>query len=200
MAEISLSQYLNSQHASSAHDSASVQTSQDTIQPPVTTTTTTTQSIPVKPVQPVQPYPPTTNAPLGPPINDQPLPVEAHVEEPTTDSHALAVAHVEEGQPVGAAQLDHGAAEVRDLGWGEDPEIIPNLVGGLPNEELWTLIRRFNKVILYSISFETKLTSGSKCTMSKDLRHHPWVDLILPLRMKKSFLLINYEQTLSVYT
>lgn len=79
-------------------------------------------------------------------VTGQPVMVEADEMEPATESHALAVAHVEEGYPVGAAQLDHGAAEVRDLGWGEDPETVPNLVGGLPNEELWTLIRRFNKV------------------------------------------------------
>jgi hypothetical protein len=60
-----------------------------------------------------------------------------------TDSHMLANANVEEK---GAAQVSHGASEVKNLGWNKDPEQIPTLVGGLPNEELWTLIRRFNKV------------------------------------------------------
>jgi Protein of unknown function (DUF3292) len=70
--------------------------------------------------------------------------VEAAPEEHPTDSHELANADPEEK---GAAQLDHGQTEVRDLGWNESPSEVPNpVVGGLPNEELWTLIRRFNKV------------------------------------------------------
>lgn len=64
-------------------------------------------------------------------------------DEHPTDSHALANAETEEK---GAAQVNHGAVEVRNLGWNEDSKKIPNLVGGLPNEELWTLVRRFNKV------------------------------------------------------
>lgn len=64
-------------------------------------------------------------------------------QEPTA-SHALAVAdHDEKGH----AQLDHDAPEVKDLGWNEADDKIANpLVGGLHNEELWVLIRRFNKV------------------------------------------------------
>jgi hypothetical protein len=59
---------------------------------------------------------------------------------PTT-SHALATAGHEE---VGAAQAAHAEPEVRDLGWNETAPA--PLVGGLSNDELWTLIRRFNKV------------------------------------------------------
>jgi hypothetical protein len=63
----------------------------------------------------------------------------------TTDSHALAVA---DHDIKGAAQVDHNATEVKDLGWNEHPQNVPKpLVGGLPNEELWLLVRRFNKVI-----------------------------------------------------
>jgi len=70
--------------------------------------------------------------------------VEAAPEEHPTESHELANAHHEEK---GAAQLDHGQTEVRDLGWNDEPQDVPSpLVGGLSNEELWTLIRRFNKV------------------------------------------------------
>ena len=64
-------------------------------------------------------------------------------EEHPTESHALANA---DHDVKGAAQYDHGETEVRDLGWNDDERKIPQLVGGLPNEELWTLIRRFNKV------------------------------------------------------
>ena len=61
-----------------------------------------------------------------------------------TESHALAEAdHTHKG----AAQTPHFGGEVRDLGWTDHPKDVPKpLVGGLPNEELWTLVRRFNKV------------------------------------------------------
>ena len=81
--------------------------------------------------------------PNGSPV-DKPEVVEAHEEERPTDSHVLAHSDIEEK---GVAQIKHGQTEVRDLGWDENPTDIPNpLVGGLPNEELWTLVRRFNKV------------------------------------------------------
>lgn len=65
-------------------------------------------------------------------------------EDIPTDSHALATAKPEEK---GCAQVNHGDPEVRDLGWHKESTEVPNpLVGGLPNEELWTLVRRFNKV------------------------------------------------------
>ncbi|SRR6266536_3350304 len=64
-------------------------------------------------------------------------------EEAPTESHALAVANQEEK---GAVQEDHGAPEVNNVGWSARPKDTSTLVGGLPNEELWTLVRRFNKV------------------------------------------------------
>ncbi|PSK55853.1 hypothetical protein B9Z65_4731 [Elsinoe australis] len=74
----------------------------------------------------------------------EPGKVEQHAsmrQEPTA-SHALAMADHEDK---GVAQEDHGN-EVRDLGWNEPKEQIPApLVGGLQNEELWLLVRRFNK-------------------------------------------------------
>lgn len=61
-----------------------------------------------------------------------------------TDCHALAA---QDHEVKGATQVAHGESEVKDLGWDEDAKHIPApLVGGLPNEELWTLVRRFNKV------------------------------------------------------
>jgi hypothetical protein len=81
---------------------------------------------------------------LNAPQVDEPEIVEAAPEEHPTDSHELANADHEEK---GYAQLDHGQTEVKDLGWNESPaEVLNPLVGGLENEELWTLIRRFNKV------------------------------------------------------
>lgn len=61
-----------------------------------------------------------------------------------TESHALANA---DHDLKGATQIDHHEPGVKDLGWTEPPENIPKpLVGGLPNEHLWMLVRRFNKV------------------------------------------------------
>ncbi len=60
-----------------------------------------------------------------------------------TLSHSLAVGEHDE---IGRAQEQHDEL-VQDLGWHEKDENIPDyLVGGLPNEELWLLLRRFNKV------------------------------------------------------
>ncbi|KAF2644593.1 hypothetical protein P280DRAFT_418644 [Massarina eburnea CBS 473.64] len=66
-----------------------------------------------------------------------------------TDSHALAMeaanAPLGVGEEVGAAQEVH-EEEVANLGWNEPKEQVANpLVGGLANEELWMLVRRFNK-------------------------------------------------------
>jgi hypothetical protein len=77
---------------------------------------------------------------------EEPEIVEKHEEETPTVSHELANADLGEDEEIGAAQEAHGQTEVRDLGWNEPSSEVPNLVGGLPNEELWTLIRRFNKV------------------------------------------------------
>ena len=73
-------------------------------------------------------------------------PAEGHAtfSSAPTESHALAAADHDEK---GVAQLDHAEVEVKDLGWNEDPKKVPKpLVGGLSNEELWLLVRRFNKV------------------------------------------------------
>lgn len=75
------------------------------------------------------------------------------LEDSPTLSHALAVADHDEK---GMAQEDHGY-DTKDLGWQEAEAKIPDpLVGGLPNEELWLLIRRFNKQMYdgeFSISY-----------------------------------------------
>ncbi|WKT45098.1 Protein of unknown function DUF3292 [Fusarium oxysporum f. sp. vasinfectum] len=49
----------------------------------------------------------------------------------------------------GAAQLEHGDVEVKNLGWNEPPRVVPPLVGGLKNEDVWALIRRFDKQVFY---------------------------------------------------
>lgn len=58
-------------------------------------------------------------------------------------SHALAKS-VSTG---GAVQEPPEHQDVEDLGWHDAKDDIENpLVGGLPNDELWVLVRRFNKV------------------------------------------------------
>jgi hypothetical protein len=64
-------------------------------------------------------------------------------EEGPTLSHALAT---QTQDADGLAQQPH-AKDVLDLGWNEKKQdIAAPLVGGMNNEELWLLVRRFNKV------------------------------------------------------
>jgi hypothetical protein len=88
-----------------------------------------------------------------------------------TESHALAMEAAKATHPTeaGAAQVPHDE-EVVDLGWNEPKELIARpLVGGLSNDDLWLLVRRFNKVSLFARTFEIALTERcSKCTMSKN--------------------------------
>jgi hypothetical protein len=69
-----------------------------------------------------------------------------------SESHALALEGAKGVHPseAGAAQIPH-SEEVVDLGWNEPKEhVVAPLVGGLSNEDLWLLVRRFNKVRLLS--------------------------------------------------
>ena len=79
------------------------------------------------------------------PIMESSGPVPSGDSAPT-ESHAMATAdHDEKGivQMHGQYNTD---PEVKDLGWNAPPEKIPApLVGGLPNDALWLLVRRFNK-------------------------------------------------------
>lgn len=64
-------------------------------------------------------------------------------QEYPTDSHELAQKH--EGS--GAAETEQQDGwKVADLGWDKEPEEIPSLFSDYTNDELWTLIRRFNQV------------------------------------------------------
>ena len=74
-----------------------------------------------------------------------------------TDSHALANSEHDEK---GAVQKDYQEGEVRDMGWREDPKDIAPLVGGLPNQELWTLVRRFNKQMYHVKATKAHLLGG----------------------------------------
>lgn len=81
------------------------------------------------------------NARPAPPPSQNPL-----LEEKTSESHALAT---ENHDLKGAAQEAGTEAQTTNLGWQANAaKDVATLVGGLPNEELWTLIRRFNRVRL----------------------------------------------------
>lgn len=130
---------------------------------------TTPQSEKRDPYDTAPPPPPKDNAPtnLQHKVPDEVLD-RSHMMDVSreTDSHALAMA---DHEVKGAAQEGHDAAEIKNLGWNEPPKKIPQLVGRLPNEELWTLVRRFNKVQWNHVlpTRATKLTDYSKCTMSR---------------------------------
>lgn len=110
-------------------------------------------------------FPQPGHEPLNTQPQTQPEVVTAHEEEEPNLSHSLAA---EDHDEKGVAQLDHGQIEVKDMGWNDHVSEIPTpLVGGLPNEELWTLVRRFNKVCNRSKHRHTvsALTYSSKCIM-----------------------------------
>ncbi|KAF4977206.1 hypothetical protein FZEAL_6234 [Fusarium zealandicum] len=79
--------------------------------------------------------------------------VENHEQEAPTASHALAE-DSKNAEEIGASQIEHGDIEVKNLGWNKKAHNIPSLVGGLKNEDLWTLIRRFDKQVFYVRSIE----------------------------------------------
>lgn len=89
------------------------------------------------------------------------------IHDGATASHELATSPTEE---TGLVQQDHDE-EVKDLGWNEPKEAIPApLVGGMDNEGLWVLVRRFDKVRFpYVANVQDELEShwlfSSKCTM-----------------------------------
>ncbi len=90
---------------------------------------------------------PDTLAPVTEPHKDE---VAQSLADAPTISHALAVAdHDEKGH----AQEVHDN-EVKDLGWNEPEEAIPSpLVGRLSNDDLWILLRRFNKASRSLVKF-----------------------------------------------
>lgn len=115
---------------------------------------------------------PNSNQQLGAPANMEPATRSSTTNSSTintpsssasglhasSDSHALANA---DHDVRGAVQRDHQEGEVRDMGWGEHPKDVPKeLVGGLQNEELWTLVRRFNKQMYHVKATNDPLLGG----------------------------------------
>lgn len=67
----------------------------------------------------------------------------APIAQATTTSHILAT---QDHAIKGAAQEAGKEFGTTNLGWQNNAERIDKLVGGLDNDDLWMLIRRFNKV------------------------------------------------------
>lgn len=66
------------------------------------------------------------------------------IPEGPTDSHVLSQIELDEK---GLSQKAGDSAEITDLGWTKPLEHIEGpLIAGIPNEDLWMLIRRFDKV------------------------------------------------------
>lgn len=92
--------------------------------------------------QDLVPVPEKTNAVTDPDQHEK-----SHaLDDGETASHALATGQAGEHDEQGVAQIEHDL-EVKDLGWNAPKDEIPApLVGGMDNEYLWMLVRRFNKV------------------------------------------------------
>lgn len=91
------------------------------------------------------------------PEDAEPRMVEHHEDDAPTASHALADESLNDESTVqGASQVEHDDVEVHNLGWNEEAPRVPRpVVGGLTNEQLWTLIRRFDKQVFHVKSIDT---------------------------------------------
>jgi hypothetical protein len=108
----------------------------------------TSQPVPGEGIKDLLPIPDTVQ-PVTDPDQGQ---LHTDSQDTPTLSHALATEAAEKPEElhgeVGVAQGDH-EEEVVDLGWNEPASQIANpLIGGMKNEDLWLLTRRFNKVNL----------------------------------------------------
>jgi hypothetical protein len=93
-------------------------------------------------------------------------------QEYPTDSHELAQNH--EGAGAAEVAVNGGNADVKDLGWDKDPEEIPSLFSDYTNDELWTLIRRFNQVNTWKIN-EAENSKFIMCDVCKQMFLVHWI-------------------------
>lgn len=114
-----------------------------------------------------------TRRPMTAGSGGEPDIVEAHQETAPTDSHALAE-ESKQFQEKGFAQLDHGQVEVKDLGWNDAADNVPiPLVGGLKNQDVWTLVRRFNKQVFLVKSLEEPPLGGLDMNIADEEEFSP---------------------------
>ena len=83
-----------------------------------------------------------------------------------TDSHVLSkVDQDDKGLAQKAGQTD----TVTDLGWNQHAdELDEQLVSGISNEDLWMLIRRFNKVLLLRLPLRAPGTDLSTANLLRE--------------------------------
>ncbi|KAF1351628.1 hypothetical protein EJ07DRAFT_137528 [Lizonia empirigonia] len=93
-----------------------------------------------------------------------------------TESHELALKAGSGDNPehgTGRAQVAHGQ-EVLDLGWNEPKEHVDSpLVGGLTNEEVWLLVRRFNKQMYHVKELATAPPGGLDMNIADEEEFSP---------------------------
>ena len=77
---------------------------------------------------------------------------DAPLAQNTSTSHQLAI---DQHQIHGAVQEAGKEDRITNLGWQANAVGLDTLVGGMPNEELWTLVRRFNRASTLSWSRNT---------------------------------------------
>ena len=95
-------------------------------------TNATKKPVPVTPIK--KPVTATSKAPLG---------------QNTSTSHQLATE--QHGLSGGAVQEAGKEDRTSNLGWQANAVGVDQLVGGLNNDDLWTLVRRFNKASFGSL-------------------------------------------------
>jgi hypothetical protein len=92
-----------------------------------------------------------------------------------TDSHVLSQVEQEDK---GLIQRAGETTDITDVGWNNLADHTEPLIAGLSNEDLWMLIRRFDKVFLNNNTSPTKMNadipSCSKSIMSKPFPKHPF--------------------------
>lgn len=120
-------------------------------------------------------------------VTEPGLNVKAAVEEaekpPTpegpTDSHVLS--QVEQDEK-GLIQKASETSEITDFGWNNLADHTEPLIAGLSNEDLWMLIRRFDKVFLFrNVYIASKTNADMRCSksiMSKPFLKRPFKNLI----------------------
>ncbi|KAI7303804.1 hypothetical protein KC326_g8604 [Hortaea werneckii] len=114
---------------------------------------------------------PDTDAALNPDKKE----VTHALDEKATDSHALAVAnHDEKGHAQQQPKQRDREADVKDLGWNESKEKIPSpLVGGMANEDLWVLVRRFNKQMYHVKEYPHPVPGNLDLNLAEDEEFSP---------------------------
>ncbi|PKS08160.1 hypothetical protein jhhlp_005436 [Lomentospora prolificans] len=107
--------------------------------------------------------------------DSEPEVVEAYEHKIPTASHQLA--EETKDKPVeekGYAELNHGETEIKDRGWNASPANVPDpLVGGLTNEQVWLLVRRFNKQIFHVKSLSEPPLGGLDLTTASEEEFSP---------------------------